>query len=54
MYDVPEPASREEALSGPNAADWRQAELEEFRSLVENQTWELEEVPPGVKPLPAL
>ncbi|GAQ93484.1 hypothetical protein KFL_015700010 [Klebsormidium nitens] len=47
-----EPKTLEEALSSPEAELWREALEEEFASLQENQTWELCDPPPGVKPIP--
>lgn len=47
-----EPQSYEEALKSPQADLWREAMNDEFKSLLENGTWELVECPPGVKPVP--
>ncbi|CAI7932872.1 unnamed protein product [Closterium sp. NIES-54] len=38
-----------EALSGPDAEKWKQSVKEEYESLLENETWELCELPPGKK-----
>ncbi|CAI7813891.1 unnamed protein product, partial [Closterium sp. NIES-54] len=46
---VPEPKTLTEALSGPNAEKWKQSVKEEYDSLLENETWELCELPPGKK-----
>ncbi|CAI7903250.1 unnamed protein product [Closterium sp. NIES-53] len=46
---VPEPKTLAEALSGPDAEKWKQSVKEEYDSLVENETWELCELPPGKK-----
>ncbi|CAI7826026.1 unnamed protein product, partial [Closterium sp. NIES-53] len=46
---VPEPKTLAEALSGPNAEKWKQSVKEEYDSLVENETWELCELPPRKK-----
>ncbi|CAI7753896.1 unnamed protein product [Closterium sp. NIES-54] len=46
---VPEPKTLAEALSGPNAEKWKQSVKEEYDSLLENETWELCELPPGKK-----
>ncbi|CAI7882902.1 unnamed protein product [Closterium sp. NIES-53] len=46
---VPEPKTLAEALSGPDAEKWKQSEKEEYDSLLENETWELCELPPGKK-----
>jgi hypothetical protein len=47
-----EPQTLEEALSSPQSEFWRTAMDEEFKSLLENGTWELVECPLGVKPVP--
>ncbi|CAI7785088.1 unnamed protein product [Closterium sp. NIES-53] len=46
---VPEPKTLAEALSGPDAEKWKQRVKEEYDSLLENETWELCELPPGKK-----
>ncbi|CAI7890935.1 unnamed protein product [Closterium sp. NIES-53] len=46
---VPEPKTPAEALSGPDAEKWKQSVKEEYDSLLENETWELCELPPGKK-----
>ncbi|CAI7862242.1 unnamed protein product [Closterium sp. NIES-53] len=38
-----------EALSGPDAEKWKQSVKEEYDPLLENETWELCELPPGKK-----
>jgi hypothetical protein len=47
-----EPQTYEEPLAGPDAELWRRAMDEEFASLLENGTWELEKLPDGFKALP--
>jgi hypothetical protein len=49
---APEPQSYGEALAGADAELWRRAMDEEFASLLENGTWELEKLPDGFKALP--
>ncbi|GJP41041.1 hypothetical protein CLOM_g686 [Closterium sp. NIES-68] len=44
---IPEPKTREEALNGPNGEKWKASEDEEFGSLIENETWDLCDLPPG-------
>ncbi|CAI7878322.1 unnamed protein product [Closterium sp. NIES-54] len=44
---VPEPKTLAEALSGPDAEKWKQSVKEEYDSLLENETWELCELPLG-------
>ncbi|CAI7796580.1 unnamed protein product [Closterium sp. NIES-53] len=46
---VPETKTLAEALSGPDAEKWKQSVKEEYDSLLENETWELCELPPGKK-----
>ncbi|CAI7881806.1 unnamed protein product [Closterium sp. NIES-54] len=46
---VPESKTLAEALSGPDAEKWKQSVKEEYESLLENETWELCELPPGKK-----
>ncbi|CAI7841282.1 unnamed protein product [Closterium sp. NIES-53] len=46
---VPEPKTLAEALSGPDAEKWKQSVKEEYDSLLENETWDLCELPPGKK-----
>jgi hypothetical protein len=47
-----EPETYSEAISGPDAELWAKAMEEEMASLIENKTWEVKEVPQGVKPVP--
>ena len=47
-----EPQTYEEALSSPDASQWTLAMDEEIASLQANETWNLEEAPAGVKPIP--
>jgi hypothetical protein len=49
---APEPQTYEEASAGADAEFWRKAMDEEFASLLENGTWELEKLPDGFKALP--
>ncbi|CAI7902415.1 unnamed protein product, partial [Closterium sp. NIES-54] len=46
---IPEPKTLAEALSGPDAEKWKQSVKEEYDSLLENETWELCELPPRKK-----
>lgn len=43
------PQSHQEALSSPHAENWKSAMESEFNSLVDNNTWELKELPFGRK-----
>jgi hypothetical protein len=47
-----EPQTYEVALAGPGAELWRRAMDEEFASLLEKGTWELEKLLDGFKALP--
>lgn len=47
----PEPKSLKEAMSSPHWAQWTAAMDKEYNSIVEQQTWELSEVPANVRPL---
>ena len=42
----------EEAMNGPNREQWLQALKEEIASLASNGTWELKDLPAGIKALP--
>ncbi|KAJ8717783.1 hypothetical protein PYW07_005713 [Mythimna separata] len=42
---VSDPLTAEEALSGPNAKQWKQAMDEEYKSLLDNNTWEVTTLP---------
>ena len=44
---VPELKTMDEALAGPHAKEWKEAAESEFRSLMENNTWDLVELPEG-------
>lgn len=46
-----EPTTPEQALREPYANQWRIAMAEELRSLEENDTWDLEPIPKGKKPI---
>ena len=52
LATIDEPTSMAAALASEQADLWRQAMDEEYASLLSNGTWTLEEVPPGVKPIP--
>ena len=42
--DINEPSNINEAWTGNNSADWKKATESEYKSLIDNHTWEL--VPP--------
>ena len=48
---IEEPKSIEEALSSEFAKEWKVAADSEYESLIENQTWDLVELPDGRKPI---
>ena len=43
----PEPKNLHEALTGPHRAEWEKAIQAEYDALIERNTWELVELPPG-------
>ena len=50
--EIIEPTSLQQALDGPQAAEWSQAMNEELKSLHENQTWQLVPRSPHLKIVP--
>ncbi|KAJ8947508.1 hypothetical protein NQ314_008586 [Rhamnusium bicolor] len=42
-----DPISVNEALSGPESVQWRQAMKEKYQSFIDNEAWELVDVPDG-------
>src|SRR4051812_31698449 len=44
-----EPAHYKEAMAGPSSKEWHKAMKSEMESIYENQVWNLEELPEGVK-----
>lgn len=50
---ITEPQTLEEAFNSEHADYWKEAIKDEYNSLLENNTWQLEIPPPGVKPIPA-
>ena len=48
-----EPGSLQEALNSPERRAWIKAVEDEFFSLIDNETWELVELPAGRKPVTA-
>lgn len=49
---ISEPLTLKEARESEHAADWQDAIDDEYKSLIENNTWTLEIPPPGVRPIP--
>lgn len=50
-YIPDDPSTVDEALSSVNSKVWKAAMIEEFNSLLENDTWKLTELPPNRKPI---
>ena len=50
-YQIPEPQSMEEALASNLLSEWKQAAESEYKSLMDNQTWGLVELPSGREPI---
>ena len=46
-----EPQSFKEAMSCPEAPQWKEAVNSEIESILQNHTWELVDLPPATKPL---
>ena len=46
-----EPSSYFEAISSPDTLLWKEAIKTELDSILENQTWELVDLPLGAKPI---
>ena len=49
LSEVDEPSTVDEAKSSDHAAEWKVAADAEYRSLIENKTWNLVELHPGRK-----
>ena len=47
--EVEEPTTLKKALEGDHAENWKAAADSEYQSLIENETWELVELPPARK-----
>ena len=50
-YQIPEPQSMEEALASDLSSEWKQATDSEYKSLMDNHTWDLVELPSGREPI---
>ena len=50
--DLTDPQTVEQALTSPQATEWKRAMDEEYTSLMKNKTWTLTDLPPGKKALP--
>ena len=47
VQEISEPETIDEALSSPHAKEWKLATDSEYQSLIENDTWDLVELPEG-------
>ena len=47
VSEIDEPTTIEEALSGDHSQQWKMAADAEYKSLMENKTWELVKLPEG-------
>jgi transposase InsO family protein len=47
LFPSDDPASHAQAMSGPNAVDWKKAEEEEMKSIAMNKTWTTCKLPAG-------
>ena len=50
-FEFPEPDSIEDALASKFSAEWREATENEYKALIENETWELVTPPINRKPI---
>jgi len=46
-----EPESFRDAMTGETAKQWEHATIEEYESIIKNNTWELTELPPNRQPI---
>ena len=51
VCQITEPRTMEEALASKQSKEWKAAADSEYESLMENETWELMELPHGRKPV---
>ena len=51
VQEVPEPETIDEALSSSHAKEWKLATDSEYQSLIDNNTWDLVELPEGRTPV---
>ena len=47
VSEVPQPKTMDEALSSQHAEEWKEASRSEYQSLMDNNTWDLVELPEG-------
>ena len=51
VCQITEPKTMEEALTSEYSKEWKAAADSEYKSLIENETWDLVELPDGEKPI---
>ena len=51
VCQITEPRTMEEALANKHSKEWKAAEDSEYETLMENETWEIMELPHGRKPV---
>ena len=51
VAEIEEPETLKDALDSEYATQWKAAADAEYQSLLENETWDLVELPPGCKPI---
>ena len=51
---IPTPGSVKQAMNGLHAKEWKTAMDIEYNALIENQTWELVELPKGRRAIPSM
>ena len=51
VAEIEEPETLTDALNSEYASEWKAAADAEYQSLLENETWELVELPAGRKPI---
>ena len=49
MGQIDEPVTMQEALQSDYSREWKEAADDEYKSLIENETWKLVELPEGRK-----
>ena len=54
VCQVPEPKNMDETLSGPHVMEWKEAAESEYQFLMENDTWDLVELPKVRELMPTL
>ena len=50
-FEFPEPDSIEDALASKSSEEWREATENEYKALMENETWELVTPPNNRMPI---